>query len=177
MVAAAAARAGEAEQTLVVDLRYPGDAGATPFTQADVIFTGLDHSGASYEVRLFLNNPAATADTPRMAEQGYAGRFTIFGHGGYYGDDGHCDVPVTSTDPNDLRRAHPLAPLATYVTITDALRHVLAGGGTLQTVTLVPVSVMPRQADRKPAPELLNFADVSLHTYLTVTEADARAAS
>ena len=172
MVAAAAARAGETGQTLVVDLPFPGEESLTPFTRADVVVTGVDHSETSYEVRLFLNNAAATADTPRTAEQGYAGRFTIFGHGGCYGDEGHCEVPAPSTDPTDLRPAHPLTPLDTYVTITDALRRVLADGGALQTLTLVPVSITPRRADRKPAPELLHFADVSLRTYLTATEAD-----
>lgn len=177
MVAAAAARPGAAEQTLVVDLRFPGEAGATLFTRADVVFTGVDHSGPSYEVRLFLNNPDATADTPRTGEHGYAGRFTIFGHGGCYGDDGHCDAAMAPADPAGLRPPHPLTPQQTYVTITDALHHLLAGNGTLETVTLVPVSIMPRQADRKPAPELLSFTDVSLHTYLTATEADAEATS
>ncbi len=172
MVTAAAARAGETEQTLVADLPFPGEEGLNPFTRADVVITGEDHSGISYEVRLFLNNPAATAGTPRTAEQGYAGRFTVFGHGGCYGDEGHCEVPAPSTDPTDLRSAHPLTPLDTYVTITDALRRVLADGGTLRTVTLVPVSITPRLADRRPAPELLHFADVSLRTYLTSTEAD-----
>jgi tyrosinase len=176
MVTAAAARTGDTEQTLVIDLPFPAQEGLTPFTRADVVFTGVDHSGGSYEVRLFLNNPAATADTPRTAEQGYAGRLTIFGHGGCYGDEGHCEVPAPSTDPTDLRPAHPLTPLETYVTITDALRRVLARGGALQTVTLVPVAITPRRADRKPAPELLRFADVTLRTYLTSTEADAQPA-
>ena len=72
MVTAAAARAGETEQTLVVDLPFPGEEGLTPFTRANVVITGVDHSGTSYEVRLFLNNPAATAETPRTTEQGYA---------------------------------------------------------------------------------------------------------
>jgi hypothetical protein len=173
MVTAAAARAGESEQTLVVDLRFPAEEGQAPFSRADVVITGVDHSGVSYEVRLFLNNPAATAGTPRTAEQNYAGRFTVFGHGGCYGDEGHCEVPAPSADPTDLRLAHPLTPLDTYVTITDALRRVLAHDGRLQTVTLVPVSITPRRADRKPAPELLHFADVTLRTYLTSTEADA----
>ena len=114
MVTAAAARAGESEQTLVIDLRFPAEEGLAPFTRADVVITGVDHSAASYEVRLFLNNPAATADTPRTAEQGYAGRFTIFGHGGCYGDEGHCEVPAPSADPTDLRpapaRARPSKP-------------------------------------------------------------------
>src|ERR1700745_3043461 len=145
MVTAAAARTGDTEQTLVIDLPFPAEEGRAPFTRADVVVTGVDHSGASYEVRLFLNNQAATADTPRTAEQGYAGRFTIFGHGGCYGDEGRCEGRGASTD---LRPARPLTPLDTYVTITGALRRVLADGGALRTVTLVPVSITPRRADR-----------------------------
>jgi hypothetical protein len=173
MVASAAARMGDTEQTLVIDVPFPREEGLTPFTRADLVFTGVDHSTTSYEVRLFLNNPTAIADTSRTAEQGYAGRFTVFGHGGCYGDEDHCDVPAPSTDPTDLRPPHPLTPLNTYVTVTDALRRVLARDGVLRTVTLVPVSITPRRTDRRPAPELLRFADVSLHTYLTATEADA----
>ena len=84
--------------------------------------------------------------TPRQAEEGYGGRFTVFGHGGCYGDAGHCDVPAVSPDETDLRPQHPLAPLNTYVTITDALQRILAAGGTLETVTLVPLSITPRRA-------------------------------
>jgi hypothetical protein len=172
MVTAAAASAGSTEQTLIVSLPFPTEEGLAPFTRADVVFTGVDHSGSSYEVRLFLNDPAATADTPRTAEHGYAGRFTVFGHGGCYGDEGHCEVPAPSADPTDLRPAHPLTPLDTFVTITDALRRVLASDGALQTVTLVPVSITPQRASRRPAPELLHFNDMSLRAYLTSTEAD-----
>ena len=78
----------------------------------DDVFAGVDHSTLSYEVRLFFNNPAATADTARTADEGYAGRFTVFGHGGCYGDEGHCDVPEPSRDPTDLRPPHPLTPLS-----------------------------------------------------------------
>jgi hypothetical protein len=172
----AAARAGQAEQTLIVGLSYPGEEGTMAFSRADIVVTGVDHSGPSYEVRLFLNNPNADVNTPRTLEEGYAGRFTVFGHGGCYGDLGHCDVPLASTDPTDLRRPHPLTPLNTYVTITDALRHLLERGDQLHTVTLVPVSIMPLRKDRKPAPELFRFDDVSLRAYLTATEADVEPA-
>ncbi|MGH8896158.1 MAG: hypothetical protein ACRDZ4_03825 [Egibacteraceae bacterium] len=90
--------------------------GEAAFSRADVVFTGVDHSSVSYEVRLSLNNPSADVATPRTPEAGYAGRFTVFGHGGCYGDSGHCDVPSASTDPTYLRPAHPLTPLDTYVT-------------------------------------------------------------
>jgi hypothetical protein len=173
MVTAEAGHAGASEQTLVVGLPFPGDTGAAAFTRADVVLTGVHHADASYETRLFFNNPGATIDTPRTPDEGYAGRLTAFGHGGCYGDEGHCDIPEPSTDPTDLRPPHPLTPLDTFVTVTEPLRRLLAAGDTLRTVTLVPVSITPRRADRKPAPELLHFADISVQTYLTSTEADA----
>lgn len=172
MVAMRDVQRGGDDRTMVVALPYPTAAGPEPFTRADVVFAGVDHSTSSFEVRLFFNNPTATVDTPRAVEDGYAGRFTIFGHGGCYGDEGHCEVPEPSTDPTDLRPPHPLTPLDTYVTVTDALR-LLLGREELRTTTLVPLSLVPRRADRGPAPELLHFADVSLQIYLTATEADA----
>jgi hypothetical protein len=172
MVAATAARPGEAEQTLVVDLAFPTEAGQAEFSRADMVIQGLDHSQSSYEVRLFLNNPSATADTPRTLEHGYAGRLTVFGHGGCYGDPGHCEVPAPSSDPTDLRPPHPLTPLDTYVTVTKALRSIMERDDALHTLTLVPVSTPPLRAERKPAPELLRFNDVSLHTYLATPDAD-----
>jgi hypothetical protein len=172
MVTMDAAARGESGQTMVVDLPYPTEPGPPPFTRADVVFTGVDHSTSSYEVRLFFNNPAATADTARTPDERYAGRFTVFGHGGCYGDEGHCDVPEPSTDPTDLRPPHPLTPLDTYVTVTEALRSLLTDDA-LRTATLVPVSLVPRRSDRGPALELLHFADVTLQIYLTATEDDA----
>jgi tyrosinase len=173
MVAASAARLRKSEQTLVVDMPFPGEGETAAFTRADVVFTGVDHSGPSFEVRLFLNNVRADAGTARAPDAGYAGRFHVFGHGGCYGDMGHCDVPAPSSDPTDIRPQHALTPLDTYVTITDALRRVIENDGQLKTLTLVPISVMPTRKDRHPAPELFHFADVSLETYLTATEADA----
>src|SRR5215212_8799188 len=80
------------------------------FTRADIEFSGVDHSGASYEARVFLNNPEADETTERTANRGYAGSFHIFGHGGCFGDDiSHCEVrgPRRRYDP---RTEHALAP-------------------------------------------------------------------
>ena len=170
MVAFSAARSASHDQTLVVDLPFPGADGDASFSRADVVFSELDHAQGSYEVRLFLNNPRADATTPRTPEAGYAGRLHVFGHGGCYGDTGHCDVPDRGMDPTDLRGQHPLTPMDTYVTITEQLRRLLDSGGSLQTVTLVPVSVTPQRKARQPAPELLKFAEVSLETYLSIAD-------
>jgi len=153
--------------TRVVAFHYAGVDDQLAFTRADVVFTGVDHSGCSYEVRLFLNNPDADADTRRDEAVGYAGRFHVFGHGGCFGDVGHCDVPSPSTDPTDLRPAHPLTPLDTYVTVTAALRRLLAAGATLESVTLVPISLPPRREDRAPALGLFHCQRVDLRTYHT----------
>ena len=48
-------------------------------SRADLVFHGVDHSGPSFEALVFLNNPAATADTGRERAQGYVGAFFIFG--------------------------------------------------------------------------------------------------
>lgn len=154
-------------QTTVFSMRYHDDGGTGAFTRADVVFTRVDHAGCSYEVRLFLNNPDADAGTAREDVVGYAGRFHVFGHGGCFGDLGHCDVPAVSGDPTDLRPSHPLTPMDTYVTITCALRRLFAAGQALESLTLVPVSLPPRRRDQKPAPELFRCETVDLRLYFT----------
>ena len=61
-------------------------------TRVDLEFHGVDHSGASFEGRVFVNNPGADQNTELSPERGYVGSFHIFGHGGCYGDVGHCEV-------------------------------------------------------------------------------------
>lgn len=106
------------------------------FQRADLVFYGVDHSGPSYEARIFLNNPDAGLSTARDAEARFAGSFTVFGHAGCAGDVGHCDVPTGPRDPFDLRPSHALTPQTKTVIVTAALR---ALTDDLVTVTLVPV--------------------------------------
>lgn len=134
--------------------------------RADLIFTGVGHSDMSYEVRVFLNNPEADEDTPRTVEEGYAGRFVIFGHGGCFGDIGHCDIPRGQRSPHDLRPQHPLTPQTKIVTITDALKNVLQNSPNgLELVTLVPISKDPLRQNRGLTDKLFKFDDLVLETY------------
>ena len=124
MVPAASMTTGTAPGVLVADVSFrPTSPEEGRFTRADLVFSGVDHSQTSYEVRVFLNNPTADASTPRTAEHGYAGRFVIFGHGGCFGDDGHCEVP---SEPRASMRLAHLTPQTKLVTVTDALRRILA---------------------------------------------------
>jgi len=131
------------------------------FTRADVQFDGLVHSGSSYEGRVFVNNPDADAATEPSAENGYAGSYYIFGHGGCYGDQGHCDV--VRRGPFDPRPPHGLSPTRKVVIATDAIRIAMAAGGAL-TVTVVPVvlSTTGKVPDDEAIPE---FQSVSVIAY------------
>jgi tyrosinase len=132
------------------------------FHRADLVFYGLDHSGPSYEVRIFFNRPDATADTPRSADQGYVRSFYLFGHGGCAGQPGHCDVP-DSRRPFDFRPQHQLTPATRWVTVTDAARGALAAGREL-TVTIVPVVTSPGAKPDEGA-DVMGLERVSLVTY------------
>jgi hypothetical protein len=91
-------------------------------TRADLVFYGVDHAGPSYEARVFLDNPRAAADTPREPDSGYAGSFVVFGHGGCYGDEGHCAPNDGLRDEFDRRPPHPLTPQTRTLQVTDALK-------------------------------------------------------
>jgi hypothetical protein len=106
------------------------------YVRADIEISGVFHGEASYEGRIFLNNPKADAKTPKDLAHGYAGSFHIFGHGGCLGDVGHCEV--TERKPGDLRPPHPLTPAKKRVTVTAALREIAKSKKDV-TVTVVPV--------------------------------------
>lgn len=108
------------------------------YKRADLHLYGVDHSGPSYEGRVFLNNSDADEKTVLTPESGYAGSFYVFGHGDCYGDEGHCETPE-KRQPYDLRIPHPLLSEEHHVTITDSLRRIEQAGATELTVTVVPV--------------------------------------
>ena len=161
-----AMKAGQKEGILIWHLSWKPGSDEAAFARADLVFQGVDHSDMSYEVRVFLNKPGADETTPRTPENGYAGRFVIFGHGQCYGDLGHCDIPSGPRAEHDLRPRHPLTPQKKIVTITDALRRIAEESPAgLQSVTLVPVSMNPLRKDRKRDPHLFHFDSIALQMY------------
>ena len=107
------------------------------FTSADLEILGIDHSQASYEGRVYFNNPKADAGTPKTLAQGYAGSFYIFGHGGCFGDVGHCEINER-LDAYDLRDPHPLRPTLARVPVTAALKQFAKSHAEIS-ITIVPV--------------------------------------
>ena len=128
-----------------------------PFERADLIFYGLDHSGASFEAQVFLDarGVGAGADEGHRA---YVGSFFIFGHGGCFGDVGHCDIPA-SRDPFDLRPPHQLEPAVRVLTVTEAIK-----GSLERELDALKVTVVAH-ALGKGADDVLAFETVRLATY------------
>ena len=102
------------------------------FDRADIEIRGIDQSGPSFEGRLFLNNPRATAETPRTSENGYAGSFHVYGYGVWPADVGK-DPAQRKAEPETIR-----APIQKTVIATDALRAAAARSPEV-TITVVPV--------------------------------------
>jgi len=134
---------------------------AGEFTRADLVFYGVEHRGPSYEARVFLNAPDANVATELDLEKGYAGSFVIFGHGGCFGDTGHCDVPSEPRDPFDKRPPHGMTPLTKLVEITDGLKRARGAGGAID-VTVVTVRPGREQARES---DVLFFTGLRLLTY------------
>src|SRR3954465_12223931 len=86
-------------------LPVPRFADAAPgIYRADLVLYDVDPLGASYEGRVYLDRPDADHRTPREAESGFAGSFTVFGHGGCFGDDERHCAELRPADPFDRRR-------------------------------------------------------------------------
>jgi tyrosinase len=130
------------------------------FYRADIEFLGVDHSGPTFEARVFLNNPEADENTPKNLESGYAGSFHIFGHGGCFGDEGHCDV--VPRRPYDPRPAHPLSPARKVVIASDAVRKAMEAGKEA-TITVVPVILSLN--DKSETDDVLKFEKALIVTY------------
>src|SRR5260370_14296464 len=88
------------------------------FHRADLVLEGVDHSGPSYEGLVFIGNPEANIETPRDLGVGYAGSFTIFGHGGCFGAEGQCGTDQRTVDAFDVRPPPPLRPQTITVIVT-----------------------------------------------------------
>ena len=132
------------------------------FSRADIEFHNVDHAGASYEGRVYINNPGADADTG-YEDASYAGSYHIFGHGGCLGDAGHCDVtPRRKYDP---RPAHQLTPAKKVVIATDAVRRAVQAGDKV-TITVVPiVAPLPYETEPRHTKRPVGIGYVRIITY------------
>jgi tyrosinase len=107
--ASTASTAGVVERFVSAPIGLSPATGSGAYTRADLIFDEVDHSLASYQARVYINAPEAVITTGRD-DPAYAASFRIFGHGGCFGEVGHCDLPGGPRDPFDLRGPQQTGP-------------------------------------------------------------------
>lgn len=129
------------------------------FARVDLEFHGLIHSGPSYEGRIFINNTEANESTLLNESSGYAGSFHVFGHGGCFGDLGHCSVRPNKR-PFDKRRQHHLTPAFKRVTVTNIINSLQQSEFT---VTIVPI--LKATTDLCGTEDVIQFKKIKLVTY------------
>jgi tyrosinase len=128
----------------------------------DIEFHDVDHAGASYEGRVYLDNPDADENTG-YEDPSYAGSYHIFGHGGCLGDEGHCDVePRRRYDP---RPAHPLTKAKKVLRAKDVLQQAVEADKSV-TVTVVPIiEPLPYEVDPKYTEDPVDIGYVQIISY------------
>jgi hypothetical protein len=133
------------------------------FYRADIEIHNLDHSGQSYEGRVFLNNPNANQRTPVDEEHNYVGSYHVFGHGGCYGDIGHCDV-VREKRRYDRRLSSDIRPQYKRIIATSTIKKI--GGETDRfTITIVPVLYGDELSQRSLKKDIIKFDNIGIITY------------
>jgi len=133
------------------------------FSRADIEFVGVDHSGPSYEGRVFLNNDGADQDTPTTFDSGYVGSYYVFGHGSCFGDMGHCESP-REWRLHDYRPSNPLQPAYIPLPITEDLRKVGRNNDKF-TITIVPVLAKKTRKYEVDLENVVKFREISIITY------------
>lgn len=94
------------------------------FERADLVFYGVDHSGPTFEARVFIGAKRGIDRSADVEHPAYAGSLFVFGHGRCYGEAGHCDVP-SERDPFDWRLPHHLEPGTQILTVTDTVKQLI----------------------------------------------------
>jgi hypothetical protein len=140
-------------------LRLPPPSGP-PFYRADLELVGLEKSGPSFVLDIFVGNPEANAGTPHEITSGWAGTLPVFAHGDCWGSQGHCDIPRGPASGFDRRLPHALTPTNLAIEITAALRF-------LGPVEEVVVTIVAQEADpdREEREQILRFEKLMLVTY------------
>lgn len=128
------------------------------FDRVDLVFYDVDHSGESFEARIFIGAPRSLKRDTGTDHPAYAGSFFVFGHGRCHGEAGHCDIP-RDRDLFDRRLPHHLEPGPQIVTVTEAIERLLSAGKRKAAVDVIV------HGDEGDAHEALSFSRLRLLTY------------
>lgn len=128
------------------------------FERADLAFYEVDHSGPTFEARIYIGAGRGLKRDAGVDHPAYAGSLYVFGHGSCHGEEGHCEVPE-ARDPFDYRLPHHLEPAPRIVTVTAAIRRLVEAG---KAAAAVDVLVHGPEGE---ALKVLSFSQLRLLTY------------
>ncbi len=112
----------------------------------------------SYGLRVFINQPDATSQTPQNGNENYAGFVSFFGHGECIGGPGHCDPPKKDRGMFDIRTMHHNTPRNVKLDVTDTVRKLVEKGAKSLQVSLVVIG-----PGTESDPKLLQLDGVSMN--------------
>lgn len=116
------------------------------FETAELQLHNVKHPKNSFEIRVFLNQPDANANTPTEGNDHFAGSMFLFGHGECAGDVGHCD-PQVHRGKFDLRPSSHVAPFTLFLDVTNSIKTMVDNTDEV-TVKLVAVDFKGNQIDQ-----------------------------
>ncbi|MCO6163487.1 tyrosinase family protein [Flavobacterium sp. NRK F7] len=108
-------------------------------------------------IRVFLNTPDASVDTPITDNPNFVEAFSTF-NGSCFGGPGHCNLPLPNTRTFDRRPLHNHEPRNYKIDASDAVQRVLNNGAKNITVQLVIVGL-----NGKPVENAVFIEGVSLN--------------
>ena len=108
-------------------------------------------------IRVFLNEPGATIDTPTRGNDHFVAQVATFS-GDCVGGPGHCDVPPETSRKFDLRPRRRKTPGDFRIDATDTIAKLSGNGETSFQVNLVVLDI-----DGKAKPNALWMDAVSLN--------------
>ena len=95
---------------------------ADGFDSAILEFHNVGHPlEGTREIRVFINQADANAETETEGNDHYAGSRILLGKTMCFGEDGHCDIP-TDRQKFDVRVRPPMKPIKIYMNITRTMQ-------------------------------------------------------
>jgi tyrosinase len=111
-----------------------------------------------YCIRVFLNQPDASIQTPTRGNPHYVGQISTF-MGECVGGPGHCDAPVRSQDRFDLRPRPQKTPTNFVLDATAAVKALTVGESNIH------VNLLVLNHDGSPATDAFHLGAVSLNFF------------
>lgn len=128
--------------------------------RAEVQLHGVRYvTRAGFHIRVFLNQPGATAATPIDGNPGYGGQLNMF-TGLCIGGPGHCDPPPQERRKFDLRKRAHKTPGNFHLDVTDTVAQLRDRGASDFQVSLVVLNT-----DGTEATDALHLDAVSLNFF------------